>query len=186
MSKPIQYRKVISLQLKLINLYLKVNIHIWHLTQSEGAWGCCYQHLSLCDSVVGKAVSRRDESSLPPLSSFVNLEDTASAEVPCPSVNGYLTAGSTWCILLLDKLLEILALLSSIPGLVLLDWNKTPVCRLFAVLEGWGKFLTEDVPDATGGTELSGHHVATTDVTRSHLRGAVFRVQLCVPVVPAS
>ena len=90
--------------------------------------------------MVGKAVSRRNESSVPPLSLFVNLEDTASAEVRGPSVNGYHAGGSTWCVLLLDKLLGMPALLSSVPGSVLLDWNKTLGCRLFALLEGWGKF----------------------------------------------
>ena len=89
-----------------------------------------------------------------------------------------------WGLLLLDRLLGILVLLSSIPGSILLDWNKTPVCRLFALLEGWGSFSLRmcQIPLV----ELSWHRVATTDATRSHLRGAVFRVQLYVPVVPAS
>ena len=87
-----------------------------------------------------KGYFKRDESSVPPLPSLVNLEDTASGEAPCPSLNGYHTGGSTCSVLLLDKLLGILALLSSIPGSALLDWNKTPRCRLFALLEGWGKF----------------------------------------------
>ena len=60
-----------------------------------------------------------------------------------------------WGLLLLDRLLGILVLLSSIPGSILLDCNKAPVCGLFTLLEGWGKLLTEDVPDSTGGVELA-------------------------------
>ena len=89
-----------------------------------------------------------------------------------------------WGLLLLDRLLGILVLLSSVPGSILLDWNKP---RYAGYLPSWrdgGSFSLRmcQIPLA----ELSWHRVAATDATRSHLRGAVFRVRPFVPVVPAS
>ena len=91
--------------------------------------------------MIGKAILRKTESSVHTLLSLVNSEDTAWAEVLFPTGNGYHAVGCTWWILLLDRLLGTLALLSSIPGSVPLDWNKTPGC----ILGGWRKsFLIED------------------------------------------